>query len=126
MICRVCGKKAESDLCFLHKRNKGFKTSSFSSNESKKAGITVMQEFFMTIWKERPHKSEISGTSLGKEALSIFFHHILSKSKFPQAKFDPENIMLLTLDEHSSVELDMHKYEEINRRREQLLVKYNL
>jgi hypothetical protein len=122
----VCGKKAESDLCFLHKRRKGLKTSSFSSNESKKAGIIVMQEFFLTIWKERPHKSEISGDSLGQTALSIFFHHILSKGKVPQAKFDPENIVLVTLDEHSSVELDMYKYEKINYIREKLLLKYGL
>jgi len=126
MICKVCGKKAESDLCFLHKRNKGFKTSSFSSNELKKAGINTMRELFLQIWKDRPHRSEVSKTSLGSEALSVFFHHIIPKEKYPEAKFDLENIVLLTLDEHSSVELDMYKYEEVNKRRESLHIKYKI
>ena len=39
--------------------------------------------------------------------------------------YDKENIILLTADEHSIVHLDMYKYEEINKRRELLLIKYN-
>jgi len=30
----------------------------------------------------------------------------------------------LTLDEHANVESDMYKYEEVNKRREQLIIKY--
>ena len=86
----------------------------------------VMHEFFMEIWKERKHRSEVSRTPLGKEARSIFFHHILPKSKHFEAAFDKENIILLTPDEHNNVENDMYKYLEINRRRELLLIKYNL
>ena len=85
-----------------------------------------MHTFFMQIWHDRPRKSEVSGTYLGNEALSIYFHHILPKSKYEQAAFDEENIILMTMDEHNSVENDMYKYEEVNERREALLKKYDL
>jgi len=61
---------------------------------------------------------------LGKEPLTVFFHHILPKEKYPQAMFDEENIVLLTLDEHTNVENDMYKYEIVNKMREKLLKKY--
>jgi hypothetical protein len=63
---------------------------------------------------------------LGNEPLTVFFHHILSKEKYPQAAFDEENIILLTLQEHDQVEMDMYRYEEVNTRREKLLIKYDL
>lgn len=86
----------------------------------------VRMLFFQEIWNERPHKSEVSGTYLGKEPLSIYFHHILPKSKLPEGELDPENIIILTGEEHENVENDMYRYEEINKRREILLRKYNL
>ena len=85
-----------------------------------------MQNFFLAIWKKRAHYSEITGQYLGKEPLSTYFHHILPKSKYPEACLDEENIILLTLLEHEQVEMDMYRYEEVNRRREQLIKKYNL
>jgi hypothetical protein len=83
-----------------------------------------MQEFFLNIWKEKRHFSEISGQYLGQEAMSTYFHHILPKEKYPEASLDEENIILLTLDEHTNVEGDMYKYEEVNNRRNQLKIKY--
>ena len=85
-----------------------------------------MHTFFMQIWNNKSHKSEVSGTYLGNEALSIFFHHILPKSKYPMAALDEENIILLTMNEHDSVENDMYKYDEVNKKRKQLLKKYDL
>ena len=86
-----------------------------------KTKIETMRNFFLEIWKERKHYSEVSGDYLGKEPLSTFFHHILPKSKYPDLEYDKSNIILLTLDEHTDVEADMYKYVEINKRREQLL-----
>lgn len=83
-----------------------------------------MREFFLNIWKRRLHISEVSGTYLGKEPLTVFFHHILPKEKYPQAKYDEENIILLTLDEHTNVESDIYKYDEVNKRRNFLKIKY--
>jgi len=118
-----------SGLCASHKprkplaSSKGFKTP-IKKYEEEMHNIVIMQTFFLQIWKKRPHKSEISGASLRSEALSAYFHHILPKEKYPEACLDEENIILLTLDEHSNVESDMYRYEEVNRRREQLNLKY--
>jgi hypothetical protein len=85
----------------------------------------TMRNFFMEIWNERKHYSEVSGEYLGSEALSTFFHHILPKSKYPDVAYDKSNIILLTLPEHESVENDMYRFEEVNRRRIELLNKIN-
>ena len=82
------------------------------------------REMFLDIWKKKPHKSEVSGTYLGKEPMSTYFHHILPKEKYPEDCLDEENIILLTLEEHSNVENDMYRYEEVNNRRNQLNLKY--
>lgn len=72
------------------------------------------------------HYSEVSMDYLGKEPLTVFFHHILPKEKYPQAAFDEENIILLTLEEHDQVEMDPTRYEEVNKRREKLKQKYGI
>jgi hypothetical protein len=88
--------------------------------------ISEMQEFFLQIWRKKLHYSEVSMDYLGKEPLSVYFHHILPKEKYPDASLDEENIILLTLDEHTNVESDMYRYEEVNKRREQLKQKYEI
>jgi len=90
-----------------------------------KTKIETMRNFFLEIWKERKHYSEVSGNYLGSEALSIFFHHILPKNKYPELEYDKSNIILLTLDEHTDVESCMYKFEEVNKRRIELLNKIN-
>lgn len=94
--------------------------------EDKHRKYSDQARFFLQIWKKRPHKSEISGEFLGNEPLTVFFHHILPKEKYPLGALDEENIILLTLQEHDQVEMDMYRYEEINTRREKLLIKYDL
>lgn len=93
--------------------------------EERKKITARMMSVFMDVWHVRRHYSEVSGRWLGKEALSIFFHHILPKEKWPEAIFDEENIILLTFEEHQKVEQDPTYYEEINKRREQLKEKYD-
>ena len=132
MKCKVCGNNGESEYCFRHKPRKPLsKTSSKprkildkTSCQEKLDRSKQMREFFMLYWKKMPHYSEISGVYLGSEAMSTYFHHILSKEKYPDACFDEENIILLTLEEHSNVENDMYRYEEVNKRRNHLLTKY--
>ena len=92
--------------------------------EKKKQDKETMWEVFREIWNERPHYSEVSWTKLGKEILSTYFHHILPKARYEEAKFDKDNIILLTQDEHTMVERDETKYEEINKRRAKLKEKY--
>lgn len=80
--------------------------------------------FFISIWKKRKHYSEVSGTYLGNVINSMFFHHILPKRNYKEAEFDEENIILLTPKEHAKVELNIFAYEEINKRRIYLKLKY--
>jgi hypothetical protein len=129
MKCKICGKNAETEYCFLHKRKKPLAVSSskkLDKSEEEIQQISEMQEFFLRVWRKRPHHSEVSMDYLGKEPMSVFFHHILPKEKYPQAMFDEENIILLTLEEHDNVERDVYKYPEVNRRRELLKIKYEL
>lgn len=119
-------------LCKNHKPRKPLpKTSSFSRKKLDKSDeeirkISELREFFSQIWSKRPHYSEVSGKWLGKEPLTIFFHHILPKEKYPAASLDEENIILLTLEEHEQVEMDIYRYEEVNNKRNYLKIKYNL
>lgn len=135
MKCKTCGKNADSEYCFAHKARKPLssgkglssKMSVISSIKAKNVhndGHNQQKEMFINIWKKRKHYSEVSGVYLGKEPMSTYFHHILPKEKYPDACLDEENIILLTLEEHSNVENDMYRYEEVNKIRNYLLTKY--
>lgn len=137
MKCKTCGKNADSEFCFKCKSRKPLPsgrglTSKKMVNSSNKApqsnndGYKLQREMFLNIWNKRPHKSEVSGAYLGSEPMSTYFHHILPKEKYPEACLDEENIIILSLLEHSNVENDMYRYEEVNERRKQLKIKYNL
>ena len=127
--CKTCGKNCEGEYCFRHKPRKRISTQNLTKNVKREESIRKifeMRDFFLHIWKKRPHKSEVSGDYLASEPLHVFFHHILPKEKYPEALLDEENIILLTLDEHSNVESDIYRYEEVNKRREQLKQKYDI
>ena len=128
MNCKTCGKKSDSDYCFQHKPRKQLQQCGIKPSLTSKKGVSdgyiQQREMFLDIWKKRAHYSEISGQYLGKEPMSTYFHHILPKEKYPEACLDEENIILLTLEEHSNVENDMYRYEEVNERRNQLNLKY--
>jgi hypothetical protein len=134
--CKTCGANCEGgDYCFRHKPRKplsvGKKLGNSTIKSKNRANGGKNQHtfeeqvaFFLQIWNKRPHRSEINNEYLGKEPLTIFFHHILPKEKYPEACFDEENIILLTWEEHDNVERDIYKYPEINNRRELLKLKY--
>ena len=135
MKCLVCGKNSDSEYCFQHKprkqlaTNKGFNKPTLTKKLKVSVGKSKPNTdhlLFKAIWKKRPHNSELSGKYLGKEAFSTYFHHILPKNKYPEIRMDQENIILLTVDEHANVEADIYRYDEINKRRNHLLKKYNL
>ena len=62
------------------------------------------KELFLTIWKQRPHRSAVSGDHLGQEPLAWMFSHILPKGMWPEGKLDPDNVVLMTLEEHQQWE----------------------
>lgn len=131
--CKTCGKNCDGEYCFQHKPRKKMPArkvklgimSQELIDECRKE-IEEMQNFFLKLWKKRQHLSEVSGLPLVGEPLSVYFHHILAKEKYPQAAFDEENIILLTWLEHDQVEKDMYRYEEVNNRRKKLKEKYNV
>ena len=129
MKCETCGKNSDTNYCFQHKPRKGFSQSKLKPTLTSKKKVsdgksTQMRELFLEMWKKKRHHSEVSGAYLGKEPMSTYFHHILPKEKYPEACLDEENIILLTLEEHSNVENDMYRYEEVNNRRNHLNLKY--
>jgi len=85
-----------------------------------------MLSLFSTIWKKRGPYSEISGVFLGGECKTIFIHHILPKSKYPQLCLEEENLIIISFEEHQEVENDMYKYDEINQRREKIKEKFGI
>lgn len=127
--CKTCGKNCEGEYCFKHKPRKRISAQNLTKPVKKEKvirEISEMQEFFLQIWKKKLHYSEVSMDYLGREPLSVFFHHILPKEKYPEAALDEENIILLTLDEHTNVESDIYRYEEVNKRRDKLKKKYGI
>ena len=121
--CITCGRNAESEHCFRCKPRKPLSAKNVKKSQ-KQGTISLRNDFFLQIWSKRRHFSEISNIYLGREPLSTYFHHILPKEKFPEAEYDEDNIILLTLDEHTNVESNMYKYEEVNKRRDELKLKY--
>ena len=122
-----CGNPVWSKgLCRNHVSKKRIRASRKNDVASRMDDIKEMQKFFLGIWSKRGHYSEISGEKLFSPPSTLYFHHILLKSVHPQAKFDEANIILLLPEEHQNVHLNLQRYEEINRRREELLKKYNL
>jgi len=115
-------------LCKNHIAHKPLKKVSIKKNHSQNKMKKVLERYdlFMVIWKKRGPHSEVSGESIFGKPSSAHFHHILPKSKYPMADLDPENIIIMTMDEHNNVENDMYKYDEVNRRREKLIKKYDL
>lgn len=51
------------------------------------------------IWEDREQKSFISGIHIPRFSPG-HMAHVLPKGKYPEKKYDPDNIVLLTLEEH--------------------------
>ena len=100
------------------------KTKSKLKTEEQRDEKQKMKDFFLYLWSIRPHYSEVSGKWLGNECKSIFQHHIIPKSTCLEGKYDPENIIFLTPEEHVKVESDIYCFEEVNIRRKKLKEKY--
>lgn len=110
--CKTCNCTSESEYCFRHKPRKQMskgmsKMSSILRKipdflEEKHRNISDQARFFLQIWGSRPHKCEGCGKWLGEEPRSYMFDHLLEKSKYPDLKFEEENIMLVCLECHDN------------------------
>ena len=88
--------------------------------------IRKMWDFFALIWKKRPiHKCATCGKWLGNEPLSYMFDHILEKSKYPQLKYEEDNLQYLCLLCHDNKGRGFYP-EELKIKIEFLKKKYNL
>ena len=104
---------------------KGVRGSTIHLQEKDDAKCQSLHSFLTEEWGKHLHQSEISGEKLYGFS-SAYLHHILYKGKYPQAAFDSENIIILTMQEHANVHITPNRYPEINRRREYLMEKYGV
>lgn len=80
-----------------------------------------MNEFFLEIWGEREHFSDISQRFLGDEPFTYNFHHVFPKESYPDIQFERWNIILVTLLEHENIHNSRftEKYKEIIKKTEE-------
>ena len=126
MKCKTCGKNADSEYCFQHKPRKPLarsKGSKVVKNASSDGFISDMNVFFLQIWnKRKKHDCENCGKWLGNEPLSYMFDHLLEKSKYPELKYEEDNICLLCLNCHDDktrsnlTDLIRAKIEEVKKK----------
>jgi hypothetical protein len=57
--------------------------------------------FWAAIWEEREHVDFETNEPIFGEPLTLYFHHILLKSKYPQYRFKKWNIVLVSWDTHT-------------------------
>lgn len=103
MKCHICGKNSETEYCFKHKPRKALRASRTPLKTKKvndEVQISQMRQLFLSVWSKRVHNCENCGRWLGKEPFSYMFDHILEKSKYPELKFEENNISLLCLECH--------------------------
>lgn len=85
--------------------------------------IRNQTELFNFIYENREWKSEIDGSPLphkGHYQWHFCFGHLLPKGAYPSMKLDPENIMLMTPDQHMSQE----NYGAFLKRQDEMREKY--
>jgi len=81
--------------------------------------------FFYFILQSKGKESEVAPYKpLYGELNSCWFHHILPKSKYPELRYCPDNIIILTPEEHNAVE-NGKIYEEVENRKDELLRTYD-
>lgn len=81
-------------------------------------------EFYQEIWDERPHMCFETYQDLPSEPLTLYFHHILPKAKYPQYRHSKWNIVILHPNAHSQVEFNIHKCPRVKALTEHLKLVY--
>jgi 5-methylcytosine-specific restriction endonuclease McrA len=85
-----------------------------------KALFAADKDFYLEIWIASPHVCQECNKKLGKEPLTLFFHHLVPKSSHPAFRHTPENIMILCPDCHSQAEADLDKVPKVKQRRDEV------
>lgn len=111
-ICKCgCGKegfiwsKEMLKECFFRlnkpKTIKKYSEKGLEKKEKKKEYTKLQFELFQEIWNERKHNCQSCGFWLGNEPKSIFFDHLIEKSKRKDLALIKENILLVCENCHS-------------------------
>lgn len=77
--------------------------------------------FYQKIWNRRDHVCYECNKWLGIEPLTVFFHHVLPKKKYPQYRYATENIVLVCFTCHGQAEMNIDKTPKIKLKRDALL-----
>ena len=113
-------------VCKNHIPRKPLAQTRMTSTATKSKNIDEMRNFFLDIWKTRQdHKCENCKKWLGNEPLTYMFDHVLEKSKYPDLKYEEENIMYLCIMCHDNKTRGFMS-PMMKEREKQLLIKYNL
>lgn len=80
--------------------------------------------YYQEMWDEREHVCFETGKPLVGDALTLYFHHILPKAKYPQYRYEKWNIVLLHPDVHSQVETFIDKCPRVKALTEHLKTVY--
>jgi 5-methylcytosine-specific restriction endonuclease McrA len=80
------------------------------------------KKFYKEIWDASPHVCQECNKKLGKEPLTLFFHHALPKRNFPEFRHTAENIIILCPDCHQQAETDLDKVPGVKKRTEEIKV----
>lgn len=80
------------------------------------------KKFYKEIWDASPHVCQECNKKLGKEPLTLFFHHALPKRNFPEFRHTAENIIILCPDCHQQAEADLDKVPGVKKRTEEIKV----
>lgn len=81
--------------------------------------------FYSKIWEKKEHVCYETGKYLGSEPLTLFFHHVLPKAKYPQYRHCEWNIVLLHPDVHVQVETFLDKAPKVKELTQQLMEQYD-
>lgn len=79
------------------------------------------KEFYTEVWSASPHKCQECGKKLGREPLTLFFHHLLEKRNHPEFRHTHENITILCPDCHTQAEADLDKVPKTKARRDEMV-----
>ena len=63
-------------------------------------------EFYLKIWEERKHISDLTGKIIPGECSPAYMHHLLPKHKYKNLRYEPDNILLCEIEYHSQIEIN--------------------
>jgi len=78
-------------------------------------------QFYNGIWQRRKHICYQCKKYLGEEPLTIYFHHLLGKKRWPIYRHVGKNIVLLCFHCHGQAEINIDKVPLVKKRRDEVL-----